>query len=167
MKVGTGFAPGHCCPPGLVQGGQESYVISGWCEPSLRLSLPVCEMDLKEHARHRTVGRVPGDDAQSARNLAVVCGISETMKTCCTEDFLKVTVEGELGSAQGSSWLFLSRKEGCAPWRGHRSGVGPMNGGEVGSSAFWEGLSCGLELRDMAPRLLPMVTDADRQMGQG
>lgn len=81
--------------------------------------------------------------------------------------FLKVPAEGEPGPAQGSSWLFLRRKEGCAPWRGRSPGVGPLDGGEVGSSALWEAASCGLALRDRAPRLLPRVTDVDRQMGQG
>lgn len=60
-------------------------------------------------------------------------------------------MEGELGSAQSSSWLFLCRKEGCEPWRGYSHGVGPLNGGEVGGSALREEVSCGLELRAMHP----------------
>lgn len=55
----------------------------------------------------------------------------------------------------------------CAGRKGEPGGaaVPGGNGGEVGSSASWEVVSGGLELR--APRLLPMVTDVDRQMGLG
>ena len=44
--------------------------------------------------------------------------------TGCTEDFLKVLAEGELGPAQSTSWPFLPRKEGWEPWRGCGRAVG-------------------------------------------
>lgn len=63
------------------------------------------------------MGKVQGDNVHRwLRAWLWVVGLVDSgdLLAGCTEDFLKVMAEK--GSVQGSSWLFLPRKEGCEPW---------------------------------------------------
>lgn len=91
-------------------------------------------MEFKE-VTHTALAEEPGIGQRDERHDGYLV-------TGCTEDFLKVLAEGELGPAQSSSWPFLPRKEGWEPWRGcgHTGGMAESRQPEPPSSTLLGGV---------------------------